>query len=110
MTARTMSENRRAFLALLGETYPRAGDRAICFEDNHRGIDAEFSDDLSRTVEVTRVSETGATIWTRFICPVGQRRFGVGLPLHRWIRIADGYYRAMHKRPLPGNLSFPWVK
>lgn len=89
--SRTLSEKQRAFLALRGEVFPRVGDRAVYTVGS--GVDADYSDDAERTVEVVRVSQTGATIWTRFVCPAGQQRYGENRPTpHRWSRAAAGVY------------------
>ncbi len=92
--SRTISDRKRAFLALQGTLLPRVGDRAV-FVDLIFGalFDAEFSDDTARTVEVVRVSSSGATLWTRFVYTRGRDRFGGGQ--HRWRRWieAPGCYR-----------------
>lgn len=113
-TTRTMSERMRAFLALAGQVYPREGDTGTYYggpsDDKLRairalsaGIDAEFSDDHERTVEVLRVSARGHVIWTRFLHHEGQRRYGEGMLRHRWLR--DGahvYYSTGSHAPIGG--------
>ena len=102
---RTMSEKTRAFLALRGDVFPRVGDRGI-FSPGFEEIDAVFSDDEQRTVEVMRVSATGATIWARFVHPEGQRSFGSGMTTHRWSRSENMiYYGAGTHAPF-GELRF----
>ena len=101
-----MSDKTRAFLALAGHVYPREGDRGI-FSAGVVGLkDAEFSDDQERTVEVLRVSARGHVIWTRFLHPEGQRRYGEGMLRHRWLR--DGahmYYSTGSQAPI-GQVYF----
>jgi len=80
---RTMSEKTRAFLAIQGQVFPRVGDRGL-FSEGFAGIDAEFSDDNERVVEVLRLSATGHTLWGRFVHPIGQQRFGEGRSIQRW--------------------------
>ena len=93
MSARTLSEKQRAFHALKGDVYPRVGDRGIFSEGFGPTIDAAFEDDVVRTVEVLRVSESGKTIWTRFVHPDGYVQYGRGREPQRWLRGAgDGVF------------------
>lgn len=107
--SKTMSQRTRAFLALAGKVYPREGDRGIFSAGNVglvSGRDATFSDDDERTVEVLRVSARGHVIWTRFLHPEGQRRYGEGMLEHRWLR--DGahmYYSTGSHAPI-GQVFF----
>jgi len=75
---RTMSERRRAFLALQGERFPHIGQRGWWF-----GPRSELTRRSPRAaVEVVRLSVSGKTIWTRFISEHSRSRFGRGS--HRW--------------------------
>ncbi len=100
-----MSEKTRAFRALGGDVFPRVGDRGI-YSPGIQRIDAEFSDDSERTVEVERVSATGATIWTRFVQPAGHQRYAVGHMPHRWSRGPSGIYWGNGTRAPLGELRF----
>jgi len=103
---RTMSEKTRAFLALRGDVYPREGDFGIFSEGFAGIIDAEFIDDKERTVEVRRVSATGHRIWTRFVHPDGQRRFGEGMLEHRWLRSENYVYYSTGSNAPIGEVRF----
>lgn len=103
---RTMSEKTRAFLALRGDVFPREGDLGIFSEGFSGIIDAEFSDDKQRTVEVRRVSATGLRIWTRFVHPEGQRRYGEGMLEHLWKRSENDVYTSSGFHAPIGEIRF----
>lgn len=77
-TPRTMSEKRRAFLALCGNTYPRAGD-VVWWDPALATHDRSLS---LVPVEVERISRSGSSIWTRFRNREWQQSYGGGL--YRW--------------------------
>jgi len=83
---RTMSERKRALLALAGVLFPRVGDCGVY----HGGVaDDAVTTDEERTVEVLRLSASGVTIWTRFVHAKGMRVHGEGRTVHRWVRLRE---------------------
>lgn len=72
---RSISERRRAFLALQGERLPLIGERG---KWSGPGPENRWP----RAVEVVRVSASGRTIWTRFVTAESRRRYGSNT--HRW--------------------------
>lgn len=75
---RTMSERRRAFLALQGNRFPHIGQRGWW-----SGPRNELTRRSPRgAVEVVRLSASGKTIWTRFVSAHSRERFG--RESHRW--------------------------
>lgn len=65
---RGMSDQKRAFFALQGITFPRIGDLGRCYQSEPPGI---------ATVEVTSVSVSGRAVTVRFVDRADAERFGV---------------------------------
>ncbi len=102
--SRTISERKRAFLALQGTVLPRVGDRAVV----QGAIDAEFSDD--ELVEVVRISTSGKTIWTLSLNENGQTRFGTRAQWaanHHWALASRGWYTCVSHHLRGCVLRFP---
>lgn len=91
MASRTLSERRRAFLAIGGVVFPRVGEvglysvRFVLLDSRLVDVDEAY-----RGVVVVRVSQSGATIWARFAHPEGQGRFGAAI--YAWRRTQYGIY------------------
>jgi len=78
--SRTMSENRRAFLALRGELFPHVGKIG-----QMRIPSVFFTADIQWPVIVEKVSVNGKTIWTRLLPPYGRQV----ARLERFYRVQD---------------------
>lgn len=66
-TARVMSEQRRAFLALQGKTYPRIGDRGrYVHNEIDLGATRPSDERTEASVVVLDVSVSGLTVTVRF--------------------------------------------
>jgi hypothetical protein len=97
---REMSENRRAFLALQGQTFPRVGDRGL-----YKQFGASPSDEVVTPVKVLDVTESGLTVTVRFVRSAMRTRFSVeNFVVHRRGELFDGtgWYLPI-ARVLPGG-------
>jgi hypothetical protein len=81
-----MSEKRRAFLALQGQTFPCVGDRGL-----YKQFAASPSDTFVTPVKVLDVTESGFTVTVRFVRSAMRTRFGVEkFVVHRRGELFDG--------------------
>lgn len=83
--ARTLSEKKRAFLALRGELFPRVGQVGELRSPDLPDSTERWGDE-PQDVVVERLSASGQTIWTRMLLPDGER----SEQLYRWYRIERG--------------------